>query len=534
MFTTGVNAKRVDRKDTHNMRQITDTRHFIVAVLAASLLALSFSPLAAAQDGSDPAHGGTDSTGRQLTDFAAELSVPGFDSSLGELAAVDLIVSGSYDGQVLQILNQSGGIADFLVETNVRLCADAMPTGGALTYAGCAASATAGSASVVFDTGVVQESFVQMPAGAVSASAVPGAAVDAQGTVVLDPAALADFVDVNAITFGVATLAGFEALGGGGNSTVQVETFADVTLTVAYQYISLDVVKLTNGVDRAVVVPGDAVEWTYDVTNTGNAAIENVAVVDDLEGDICVIAAIAPGATERCALTGVAGDSPYTNIATATGTAAINPAVTVSADDPSSYVQPAPTVEPTAEPTPEPTVVEPAAEVPLVDIELSTNTIDADTPDAGPELADGDLVTWRYVVTNTGTTDLVDLIVTDDHVGGICTAVQLAVGESFGCTREGVAGVDSNARISTVVGKSRAGETVTDRDPTHHRLADEVEESVVTPSVVPVVDEPDEVLALTGESGNLPAAVALVVAGLGLVVLSASEALRRRHEYLDG
>ena len=516
-----MNAKRVDRKDTHNMRPTTDMRRLCVAVLAASLLALSFSPLAAAQDGAGAGDGGSDSTGRQLTDFTAELNVPGFDSTLGELAAAELTISGSYDGQVLQITNQSGGIADFVVETNVRLCADALSAGSALTYASCAASATSTSTSVMFDTGVVQESFTQLPAGAVSASAAPGTALDAQGTVVLDPAALAGFVDVDAITFGVATLAGFEALGGGGNSTVQVETFADVTLTVAYQYISLDVVKLTNGVDTAVVAPGDAVEWTYDITNTGNAGIENVAVVDDLEGDVCVIATIAPGATERCSLTGVAGNSPYTNVATATGTAVINPAVTATADDPSSYVQPEPTAEP-------------IVEAPQVDIELSTNTIDADTPEAGPELADGDAVTWRYLVTNTGTVDLVDLIVTDDRVGGICTGAQLAPGDSFECTREGVAGVDPSALISTVVGKSTGGDTATDRDPTHHQLPDEVEELVVTPSVVPVVDEPDEVLALTGDSGNLPAAVALIVAGIGLVALSASEALRRRHEYLDG
>ena len=521
------------------MRLTTHLRRLGAGVAALSFLALALTPLASAQGTAAPGgDGGSDSTGRQLTDFTAELNVPGFDSSLGELAAAELTISGSYDGQVLQITNQSGGTADFLVETNVRLCADAIASGATIDYAGCAASAS--STTVMFDTGIVQESFQQLPAGAVSASAVPGSALDAHSTVVLDPAALAGFVDATSVTFGVATLAGFEALGGGGNSTVQVETFADVTLSVAYQYISLDVVKMTNGVDTAVVAPGDAVEWTYDVTNTGNAGIENVAVVDDLEGDVCVIATIAPGATERCTLTGVAGDAPYTNIATATGTAVINPAVTTSADDPSSYLQPDPTAVPTATPTAVPTTdptVDPApipgVDSPAVDIELSTNGVDADTPELGPELAEGDAIVWRYVVTNTGAVDLVDLIVTDDRVGGICTGAQLGIGQSFECTRDGVAGVDPSALVSTVVGQSSAGETVTDRDPTHHQIPDEVEGIVITPSVVPVVDEPDEVLALTGESGNLPAAVALIIAGLGLVALSASEALRRRHAYLD-
>lgn len=522
------------------MRMTTHLRRLGVAASAILLLALALTPVASAQNSTAPTGtGGSDSTGRQLTDFTAELNVAGFDSSLGELAAAELTISGSYDGQVLQITNQSGGTADFVVETNVRLCADAMASGATINYAGCAASAT--STTVMFDTGIVQETFQDLPAGAVSASAVPGSALDAHSTVVLDPTALAGFVDAASVTFGVATLAGFEALGGGGNSTVQVETFADVTLTVAYQYIALDVVKMTNGVDTAVVTPGDPVEWTYDVTNTGNTGIENVAVVDDLEGDVCVIAAIAPGATERCTLTGVAGDAPYTNIATATGTAVVNPAVATSADDPSSYLQPAATPEPTAEPTPEPTTdptIDPApvpgADAPVVDIELSTNGVDADTPEAGPELADGEAITWRYVVTNTGNVDLINLIVTDDRVGGICTGAQLAIGQSFECLREGVAGTDPSALVSTVVGDSVDGQTVTDRDPTHHQVPDEVEGIVITPSVVPVVDEPDEVLALTGDSGNLPAAVALIVAGLGLVALSASEALRRRHAYIDG
>lgn len=511
-----------------------------IALAATVLLGLGLGD-ASAQGTTAPADGGggSDSTGRQLTDFNADLDVPGFDSSLGDLAAAELTISGSYDGQVIQILNQSGGTADFVVSTNVRLCVDPISAGTAGSYSSCAASAS--STTVMFDTGVVQESFDALPAGAAGASAVPGSALDASTTVVLAPDALAAFVDAPSVTFGVATLAGFEALGGGGNSTVQVETYADVTLSVSYQYVSLDVVKLTNGVDTAVVTPGDAVEWTYDVTNTGNTAVSGVAVTDDLEGDVCVIAMILPSATESCSLTGVAGDAPYTNVATATGVAEINPAVSTSADDPSSYLQPEPTAtpEPTVEPSPTPSDPAPApipgVDNPAVDIELSTNGVDADTP-TGAVLAEGDPITWRYVVTNTGAVDLTNLVVTDDRVGGICTSAQLVIGQSFECTREGVAGRGQHVLVATVLGESGDGQTVTDRDPTHHitEEPDEVEGIVITPTVVPVVDVPDEVLALTGESGNGPAAIAMVIAGIGLVMLSGSEALRRRHTSLDG
>ena len=84
--------------------------------------------------------------------------------------------------------------------------------------------------------------------------------------------------------------------------------------------------------------------------------------------------------------------------------------------------------------------------------------------------------------------------------------------------------------VATVNAESYAGQPATDRDPTHHIVGDEVEGIVVTPTVVPVSNPiPDEVLARTGESGNGAAAIALIVSGLGLVLLSGSEALRRRY-----
>ena len=50
-----------------------------------------------------------------------------------------------------------------------------------------------------------------------------------------------------------------------------------------------------------------------------------------------------------------------------------------------------------------------------VDIEKSTNGVDADTPAEGPEIAQGSDVTWIYEVTNTGETHLANVHVSDDQ-----------------------------------------------------------------------------------------------------------------------
>jgi len=104
---------------------------------------------------------------------------------------------------------------------------------------------------------------------------------------------------------------------------------------------------------------------------------------------------------------------------------------------------------------------------PAVDIEKHTNGEDADLP-PGPTLQPGDTVIWEYIVTNTGSVDLIDLDVTDDKEGFIGTIPFLAAGDSKTLIHTGIARPGQYVNEGCVVGTSLAGVVVEDCDPSHY------------------------------------------------------------------
>lgn len=79
------------------------------------------------------------------------------------------------------------------------------------------------------------------------------------------------------------------------------------------------------------------------------------------------------------------------------------------------------------------------AQTPGIDIEKFTNGLNADVP-PGPEIPAGNIVTWDYVVTNTGDTILTNITVTDDKgVSVTCPAINLEAGDSMICSGTGSA-----------------------------------------------------------------------------------------------
>ena len=235
--------------------------------------------------------------------------------------------------------------------------------------------------------------------------------------------------------------------------TVAIPPDAIVTCTIYNRVppdpsITLD--KRTNGEDAdsptGPTIAIDApVEWTYELTNTGNVTLRNVAVSDDQGVTVtCPSTALAPGDSATCTATGKATAGQYANVGTVT---AIDPlGKTLTASDPSHYL----------------------GVVPGIEIEKATNGRDADAA-PGVYVAPTSTVTWTYVVTNVGASTITDIVVTDDKEGLVtCPSSSLTAGASMTCTpKTGTATSGQYRNVATVSGTA-AGTTVVDADPSHY------------------------------------------------------------------
>ena len=99
-----------------------------------------------------------------------------------------------------------------------------------------------------------------------------------------------------------------------------------------------------------------------------------------------------------------------------------------------------------------------------VDIEKFTNGQNADTA-PGPSVIVGSTVSWTYVVSNSGSRPLTNIVVTDDQsVTVTCPATTLDAGLSFTCTASGIAQLGQYANIGTVMAEQPDASVVSDSD----------------------------------------------------------------------
>jgi len=210
------------------------------------------------------------------------------------------------------------------------------------------------------------------------------------------------------------------------------------------------VVKLTNG--ELIGGPpgntlrvGDAVTWTYNVTNTGNVVLTGVGVTDDQGVTVtCPRTTLGVGETMPCTGSGIVTAGQYANQANATGTPPVGPPVTGITT--SWYT----------------------GATPGISLLKLTNGEDAKTA-PGPTIPVSDPVTWTYRVTNTGQQTLTDVTVTDDTgITVTCPATELAPGISMDCTASGTAVAGQYGNVGTAIGTPPTGSPVKSPDPSHY------------------------------------------------------------------
>ena len=219
-----------------------------------------------------------------------------------------------------------------------------------------------------------------------------------------------------------------------------------------YTGVGLWLEKATNGLDAdqapGPFIPfGDPVTWTYQVQNHSDQILSNVTVTDDQGVSVsCPKASLAPGELMTCSASGVADicEGVYRNVGTATANSPSGRRLTAS--DPSHYNSGA---------------------IPSIDIQKSTNGVDADVP-TGPLIPVGSPVQWTYRVTNSGDTNLTEVSVSDDQgVAVSCPKATLEAGESMTCSASGSAQKGQYRNLGTVTAQSSC-RSVSDSDPSHY------------------------------------------------------------------
>lgn len=192
---------------------------------------------------------------------------------------------------------------------------------------------------------------------------------------------------------------------------------------------------LEKTVSPSVVLSGEAVMYSYKVTNTGDVDFSDVTVTDDKLGLIGTTGSLAAGASTALEMPAVI-EVDTVNVGNATGSYTVTDgSVREIADTDDAFVD----------------VVRPAVEI-------------VKTSDAAEEGVDpGDPVTYSFRVTNTGDVTLYDVVVVDDKLGQIGTVDELAP-DAVTTLSKTTALTSDTYNIATVTAHDEWEHPVTDTD----------------------------------------------------------------------
>lgn len=186
------------------------------------------------------------------------------------------------------------------------------------------------------------------------------------------------------------------------------------------------------------IAVGDSFNWQYQVSNAGVGALTFITVTDG-DGDAvkCPTTILQPGQSMTCRAKDVAVACQQKNTATATGRSKQG---TVTSQDTAYYF---------------------GSDGSEISIELLTNGEEVED-EIGPSVEAGTVVSWSYLVTNSGTLRLYDIEVTDSQeVTVTCPEFSLAPGAVMTCTAQAVAAAGQYTNTGTATATTACG-TVSD------------------------------------------------------------------------
>jgi len=189
-----------------------------------------------------------------------------------------------------------------------------------------------------------------------------------------------------------------------------VSSNSSMVTVPAFSTSSLSLVKSTTSTGYGAA--GDTIDYSYLVTNTGVTTLSAVGVTDNLVASVsCPDSSLAPGASETCT-------GSYTVTQADVDNGSVTNTATASATNPQDHP------------------VSSASSTVTVEASNATSTLSLvkSTTSTGYG-AGGDTIAYSYLVTNTGTTTLSAVSVSDNLIGSAsCTPGSLAPGASETCT----------------------------------------------------------------------------------------------------
>jgi uncharacterized repeat protein (TIGR01451 family) len=227
-----------------------------------------------------------------------------------------------------------------------------------------------------------------------------------ESTTTGSPTDLSNYTNSWSCTNASATSATPLPSGTGTSQTVSPVAGDDITCTVTNtaKAVSIALLKAagtaTDVNGNGIVDVGDTIPYSFTVTNSGSATVENVAVSDPKLGPVtCAAGPLAPGADLVCTTAG-----PYTVTAADSAARAVVNSATASASPLGSTVTvtsaPSATRTPVDSPAPGLTLVKSA------------------TPSAAAAYTAGQPITYSFVVTNSGNVTISNVQVVDTAFSG--------------------------------------------------------------------------------------------------------------------